>query len=553
MPTGDVYLVFLETAGNQRYIFDTNKLRENVGASHLTWLAGTRWVLEAVTAATGNPLWTDDTNRLRKNLLKEELNPPIESAGCRVEVLLATSGKALLLVKEREVGVQIVRSVTERALREAPGLDLTGVISDAFNWGNNGSLARANAEVHGRYEAVRTELSPVEARFQRLPPMAECESSGLPAAGWRKEGESLRLKSAASMAKFDAGRDGQRRIASLAQQGGRVRLPDMARLDKTLVSSWIAVVHADGNGLGAVFQDFGAASMAQNNREYASRLREFSLAIDDCGEKALVKALEHVSTLDPHKREKTATVVPLVFGGDDLTVLCDGCIARELTESYLISFQMLTANCQEITQINGLEGGLRSCAGISFVKSHYPFHTAYTLAEELLVSAKSVKNESFLANAYDFHVVFDSAASSLEEIRSHLEQTASTGNPPVTRQERLWFGPYLALSEGEQVPIGWEKRTSQQLKQRVEALLAKEDGRRVLPNSQMHDVRAVLFQGTAAADAHYSLIRHRYPSLEHHFAFGPGGTSLFESRGAVRAAALLDAMNVADIANAEPW
>lgn len=112
-------IVLVETSGNQGYLFATNKLKENVGASELTWRAGTRWVLEAAKEQGGPELKADDPGKLRESLKSS-------AAKDGIEVVIATSGKALLVVNERERGKAIVAAVTRRALEEGPGLDLAG-------------------------------------------------------------------------------------------------------------------------------------------------------------------------------------------------------------------------------------------------------------------------------------------------------------------------------------------------------------------------------------------------------------------------------------------
>ena len=52
MTSSDIYLISLETGGNQAYIFSTNKLRNVVGASELIYRTGTEYVERAVREAT---------------------------------------------------------------------------------------------------------------------------------------------------------------------------------------------------------------------------------------------------------------------------------------------------------------------------------------------------------------------------------------------------------------------------------------------------------------------------------------------------------------------
>jgi hypothetical protein len=104
-------LVLIETSGNQAYIFATNKLRENVGASELTAQVGRQFVLDAVQAAGG---------QRPQDLRKPDTYPALSDTNA-VEVILAVSGKALLLVRDAAIGRQIVNKVTLRALRKPRG------------------------------------------------------------------------------------------------------------------------------------------------------------------------------------------------------------------------------------------------------------------------------------------------------------------------------------------------------------------------------------------------------------------------------------------------
>lgn len=518
-------LVLIETTGNQAFIFATNKLRENVGASELTARVGTRFVLDAIYAAGGSSLSDDTMPEIRSHLRDLACNRPVNDSNS-VEVILAVSGKALLLVRDAAIGRQIVQRVTLRALKEAPGLEVRGVVSEAIDIDRD-DLHGEIRKVHRQLESVRSRLPGPTARFQRLPIIAECTTSGLPAMRYADQHDGLAKEerkeySSQTFAKLKGRQGWKKRLDDIRahhhQDPVELQLSDATTELENLGCDWTAIVHADGNGLGQAFLNFKEASKATNNRDYIDKLRRFSLALDECTEKAFCRAL---SVFLP--KRGVAPIVPLVLGGDDLTVVCDGRQALQFTKKFIDGFEEVTGQHNDVKAI--LPDGVTSCAGVAIVKPHFPFFAGYQLAEELLKSAKMFKPRS----AIDYHILYDGSGPDLERIRREL----------TIGDAQLVARPYLVRSGNVSPGRAWAD-----LKSRIDAVCTRDDdGRRRLPNSMLHELREGLFLGRDAAEARLRLVLDRYRS-----AINPllADEKLFWNDSKRHITGLLDAVDTAE-------
>ena len=464
------YLLLLETSGNQAYLFATNRLRQNVGASELIWQSGSRWVPEAIEAEGGSDLSVDHPVERREK---------IKTSGAKggYEVILATSGKALVLVEgsgnDLHKAKTLIGKVTRRALREAPGLDICGAIAEVSD---ATPIHEAVAEVHRKFELVRNQRPSPDPRFLHLPIVAPCVSSGLPARHLDKDPDGNPVPTSEVVwRKHRAARGWKERLEKMFQrQGADFRAPRNWEKAERLFQDmdWIAVVHADGNGMGQTFRDFHRhcdCVTADKNRDYIARLHSFSLALDEVTETAFIEACEVLPRRTAKGKRGDADylpIVPLVLGGDDLTVLVDGRYALAFARRFLEQFEQETArheDLKDIAQSSIQHPQFGAAAGVAIVKPHFPFHAAYDLAESLLRSAKAVKKSDHLrpqGSALDFHTLFDASYPGLEEIRKHLRigDTNLYAGPYVTNKLDA-HAPDWARSHHIDQNVGWAKRS----------------------------------------------------------------------------------------------
>jgi hypothetical protein len=524
-----MFLVLLETSGNQNFIFSTNKLRENVGASELTYLVGTKWLLEIVEELRQNPGQDLDFSNeaLRQYLGDPSRNPPIEANSTSVEIVIAASGKALLLARDEPTAQRIIRQATHKTQKHALGVDLCGVYCE-FEWGKKGGIGGAIPTIYKRFEEHRTRIPSPQLRFLRLPIVRECSTSGFPASYLSKtpDGSHSPL-SAVSACKRGSSQAALQRMGNIIPDGSQHRLArSVNELEQRFGAEaldWLAVVHADGNGLGEVFLNFQQHLQDRSDdREYIDKLRRFSIALDTCTENAFRSALE---VFPADAQTGILPVVPIVLGGDDLTVICDGHRGLEFTQKFLQAFESQTQRqdiqggiVPKILQHGSGADRLSACAGVAIIKPHFPFSAAYELAETAIEQAKRVKTQlryngrPLPCSALDFHVLRDASSFDLEAIREHL--TADGGST------KLYNRPYVVTDPAQLAGAAGEAWAHfhhwSSFCQRVQFIQnsRQESGQDALggelPIGQINTLRASAYWGRDYAESQYRQIRQRY-------------------------------------------
>ena len=454
------YLVMLQTNSNQPFIFSSPRLREQIGASfEITLLS--KWVKDKAeelldTKTLPSSFWVSD------------------SSGKVIVRFTEADGDPTNLAK------RLIREVTLRALTDAPGLDVTGVFietsSDPVDPADLNRLDRSFSE----YSLNRR---PAAARFPQFPFLERGSESALPASASLgalefsqeslqaynfDESSPLSLPSRvkrvfASTSRKQQVNDVKERLAKQGKELKQEPQLDPTKLAsafqdgeefenaKNMLSS-VGVVHIDGNGVGAIMRDLGCAHRAvqkvgvstisdeettEESKGLQSFIMEVNRRLDNVVKDAIALSWYYVQELTP---DTVVPIVPVLVGGDDVTVYTDGRYAIPFAEDYIHHYERLTKDDDLLSVLAIVAGGkkadaperdhfeiddyiiqnpgpLTASAGVAIVGRNFPFHIAYDLAEELVSRGKKLGKKPGMVpcSTINFHVLRDATVLDSED------------------------------------------------------------------------------------------------------------------------------------------
>ncbi|MBR3358650.1 MAG: hypothetical protein IKG46_12605 [Solobacterium sp.] len=412
----DRYLAIIEVSQKQRFIFSSNKLSQNIGASI---------IIREITEMIPRKHCTDE------------------------EVFFVGGGKSVYEFDSEERAKEFISCVSEEAIEQYPGVEVFM------------ALQKYEAEKERVLDAVNKLYSNLEKKKSIRKSSFVIQSMGITQLSENTNKPVIVGTdglSAEEFAKEKAARSKRQKAAyaDLLPEDEKyefaMEFEDLGGTKHT--KSYIGVIALDGNRMDKKFTHFRnayekryeKASAADDiyalNCEYKKAYRNLSETIERVYRLAVrATNTEIASRLDEMyenkkltKNKKDGKVIlpfrPLIAAGDDICIVTDGRIALLYTEILLNNIK--TIGDRELAQIPGFRFEMRACAGITLISGHYPFFRAHELAEELASNAKKQLPDDDASDTcvMDFHIVQGEIEGSLSEIRkTKYDSSRMTAKP----------------------------------------------------------------------------------------------------------------------------
>ncbi len=214
-------------------------------------------------------------------------------------------------------------------------------------------------------------------------------------------------------------RDDPYDLIAILESNGTLPRPtrDPQSLSEIAQGEYLALIHADGNGIGKRFLEWNRGVGGGRDEQFFHRMRVTV-------RRALVEAIQETFADRPQSYQL------LMLGGDDLLLACAAPLAMPFLSSY----------AQSLTQFPLLdEQPLTVGAGVIFAKETFPFHRLHAMAESLADSAKQrYRTDPSLGSVVDWHLT---SGSWLEDPIEERRSVSVVGNTVLSAK------PYPILGE----------------------------------------------------------------------------------------------------------
>lgn len=478
------YLVMLQTNSNQSFIFSSPRLREQIGASfEITLLS--HWVEEKAKELLSlkklpSSFWVSDSSgkvivrftetkgnpkELAKRLIREvTLRALTDAPGLDVTGVFVKASSSTVDPEDLQ---ELDRVFLEYSLNRRPAAARFPQLP--FLQRAEESALPASTPLTDEDEGNIREY----AKDLGVPLLAD-EEEQIPTQTGKDRGRSLSLPSRVKRAWSRSARrlqledvvkrqhtseDPEARIANLYEDPFQLEKAFQDTSDKSDAAdavpelSSVGVIHIDGNGVGAIMRDLGEAfkgvcchldsleEPAYNREDNPCNIdegrfqwfvMEVNYRLDGVVKQAVAKAWEKVTDIAKKDRLPGPPVVPVLVGGDDVTVYTDGRYAIPFAEACIHYYEELTKDDDLLSVLAIVAGGkkpdaperdhfeigdyiiqtpgpLTASAGVAIVGRNFPFHIAYDLAEELVKRGKKLgkKKREVPCSTINFHVLRD--------------------------------------------------------------------------------------------------------------------------------------------------
>lgn len=329
------YLYGAAVQGIQDFIYRTNSLKEIIGASDIVEQICTTLFVKAL---------GEDGNQ------KYDINADDN-------FIVHAAGNIKYIFEDEEKCKEVVKIFPRMVMEEAPGI----TISQAVVEYNPDNFRNNSNELEKVLRAQRNK--PMRSTTMGLAGIIRNRQTGLPAlCGENLYDEATTKKIEHSNA-----------TALCAKAFGK-KIPGnkfpFNISDITSQNDWIAIIHADGNGLGTLIQKIG---------QDKDSLKKFSKSLDEQTVEASREAYWQIANDYDFDKLDIIPIRPIILSGDDFTVICRADLALSYADTFIRKFEEKT--------------NLTACAGIAYIKSTFPFYLGYQLAEDLCSAAKTEAKE----------------------------------------------------------------------------------------------------------------------------------------------------------------